>query len=266
MNRAWRPSRRTVVYAAVAVASALLADALLVEPQRLEVRRAQITVGVHAPLTIAHLSDLHTHAYGGLERRLTEAVRAAHPDVIVVTGDVVDDGALEPARETFEHLEAPLGVWVVRGNWENWRPPPGERAFYESVGAHLLVNEGALVRDDVWIAGTDDPMSGAASFDAALRDAPRGTTKIALFHSPEAFDRVATRFDVAFAGHTHGGQIRLPFAGPLWLPRGSGRFVDGWYESGKARMFVSRGVGTSILPLRFNCAPEIAIVTLATGP
>jgi predicted MPP superfamily phosphohydrolase len=84
--------------------------------------------------------------------------------------------------------------------------------------------------------------------------------KIALFHSPEYFDQIAPTIDLAFAGHTHGGQVNAPLAGALWLPPGSGRFVEGWYSSANAKLYVSRGVGTSIAPLRFLCRPEIAVV------
>jgi predicted MPP superfamily phosphohydrolase len=79
---------------------------------------------------------------------------------------------------------------------------------------------------------------------------------------PEFFDSLASRIDLAFAGHTHGGQVRVPGFGPLWLPAGSGRFVAAWYTAANARMYVSRGVGTSILAARFACAPEVALVTL----
>jgi predicted MPP superfamily phosphohydrolase len=248
--------------AVLALFTAILVDATLIEPFAIEARHDSLALAVRAPLTIAHLSDLHTHGYGRRERRVVDLLAQSHPDLIVVTGDVVDEGSLAPARELFTHLSAPLGVWVVRGNWENWNRPPNERAFYESVGAKFLVNEGRAAREDVWIAGLDDPMSGAANLDPALRDVPPGALKIALFHSPEIFDGVAPRIDLAFAGHTHGGQVRAPFLGPLWLPAGSGRFVDGWYEAAAVRMFVSRGVGMSILPIRFLCRPEVEFVAI----
>jgi uncharacterized protein len=249
--------------AALALAAAVAIDAVLLEPFALEVTRHQIRAPLEAPITIAHLTDLHTQGLGRRERRLLELLDAEKPDLIVVTGDTVDGGDLEPARELMKALRAPLGVWVVRGNWENWRPTQQEEsAFYASVGARFLVNEGSLARRDVWIAGLDDPMSGYANPAAALAGAPSGVFTLGLVHSPEAF-AAGTGLDLTLAGHTHGGQVRLPLVGPLWLPPGSGRFVEGWYDDGGARMYVSRGIGTSILPVRFFCPPELALITVA---
>jgi hypothetical protein len=254
--------RARVIKAALLAVGAFVALDSLVEPYAVELTSHAITARVSRPLTIVHLSDLHTSGYGLRERRIVELVGQARPDLIVVTGDVVDSGMLEPAREVLGMLHAPLGVFVVRGNWENWKRPTGEREFYASLGITLLVNEGRLVRPDVWLAGLDDPMSGFADLPAAQRGAPAGVLRIAIFHSPGFFDDASRGMDLAFAGHTHGGQVRLPLGGPLWVPPGSGRFVDGWYASGDARMLVSRGAGTSILPVRFFCPPEIARVDI----
>lgn len=268
--------RRRVAAGVVGIAVLIGADSLLVEPYWLEVSRHEATAPVGAPLVVAHLSDIHTHGFGARERRVVEILDRERPDVIVVTGDIVDEGDLEPARALFANLRAPLGVWAVRGNWENWRPPPNDRARLESFGARLLLNEGTLLRSDVWLFGLDDPMSGSARIDEALQDAPADSAKIALFHSPEIFDAVAPRIDLAFAGHTHGGQVRLPLVGSVWTPPGSGRYVDGWYTRAAsaasaasaagatpaARMFVSRGIGTSVLPVRLLCRPEVAIITI----
>lgn len=252
--------RRLTYAVLLAAAVFLVLDGLVVEPYDLRLSRHSIAARVDSPLLLVHLSDLHTHGFGSRERQLVDLVDRSHPDVIVVTGDVVDGGNLEPARELLGRLRAPLGVLVVRGNWENWKPPPNEAAFYASVGATLLVNEGRLLRPDIWIAGLDDPMSGAANLTAAQAGAPPGALRLVLFHSPEYFDGAAAKIDLAFAGHTHGGQVRLPFVGPVWMPPGSGRFVEGWYANGSARMLVSRGAGTSILPIRLFCPPEVALV------
>ena len=257
--------RRAVSAVLLALGVFLGLDGLIVEPYALELTSHAITARVDAPLRLVHLSDLHTSGFGRRERRLVELVDDARPDVIVVTGVVVDGGDLEPAREVLRRLHAPLGVFVVRGNWENWKRPPGEAAFYTSVGATLLVNEGRLLRPDIWIAGLDDPMSGFANLTTAQRGAPDGALRLVLFHSPEYFDGAASNIDLAFAGHTHGGQIRVPFIGPLWKPPGSGRFLEGWYTASSARMLVSRGAGTSILPIRLFCPPEIARVDIRPG-
>ena len=256
-------ARRRIVASVLALlALGVGLDAFVVEPNAVVLTTHAIQAQVEAPLTVVHLSDLHTTGLGRRERVVLALVAGSRPDVIIVTGDVVDTGDLEPARAFFAELHAPLGVFVVRGNWENWRPTAGEAAFYGSVNATLLVNEGRLVRHDVWIGGVDDPLSGHADFAAARVGAPPHALPIFLLHAPAAFDDFARDGDLVFAGHTHGGQVRLPLLGAAWTPPGSGRFLDGWYAKGSARMLVSRGIGTSILPVRLLCAPEVARITI----
>ena len=86
-----------------------------------------------------------------------------------------------------------------------------EHSFYANAGVHLLLNSGTLLRNDVWLAGVDDPYTGKASLEGALTGAPPGIYTILLFHSPAYFDRVAGNVDLCLAGHTHGGQVRPPF-------------------------------------------------------
>jgi predicted MPP superfamily phosphohydrolase len=241
-------------------------DAFVVEPRWLRVARHEITAKVPRPLLVAHVSDLHTHGLGAIERSTLDTIDAEKPDLVVVTGDVVDDGALEHARPFFERLHPPLGTFVVSGNWESWKPThPDQRGFYDSVGAHYLLNEAREVVPGVWIAGIDDALAGAPDPRRALAMIPSGALRIALFHSPVAFDELAPSIDLAFAGHTHGGQVRIPIFGPVWLPPGSGRYLEGWYPQGGARMHVSRGIGESVLPVRFWCRPELAFVRVVPG-
>ena len=273
MNSKPSPSPRRHFHVAAAFA-ALVVLALLyawaIEPYWIEVTHHTVRVpsGVEfgAPLKIAHLSDLHTAGLRRRERKLLELLALEKPDLIVITGDTLAGaGTYRETRELLSQLRAPLGIYVVRGNWENWVPPGNEREHYRLAGAQVLVNEGAAPRPDVWLAGVDDPGSGVPNLDAALNGAPASALRIALFHSPEYFDSIASRVHLAFAGHTHGGQVRFPPLPPLWMPNGSGRFVAGWYEKDDARMYVSRGVGTSIMPLRFACRPEVAIIAVTSG-
>jgi predicted MPP superfamily phosphohydrolase len=234
-----------------------------IEPYRIEVTRFDIQGPVATPLKIAHLSDLHTRGIGRRERKLLEVLDAEKPDVIVITGDSVPRrNHYEGPKEVYTRLHAPLGVWVVRGNWENESPLHHERAFYQDAGVHLLLNENAQIRPDVSLIGFDDPYTGVAKLDEAMAGVPADAYKIALFHSPAFFDRIAGHVNLCLAGHTHGGQVLLPLIHPFWLPGGSGRYLAGWYQQDGTEIYVSRGLGWSVLPVRFLARPEITFVTV----
>jgi predicted MPP superfamily phosphohydrolase len=255
--------RGLLVFALLIGALALLIDAWAIEPFRLEVTHHEIAAPITAPLTIAHLSDLHTKGLGRHEETLLAALETEKPDLIVISGDTVTNGRHpEVTAEVLSRLHAPLGVWLVLGNWEHWHPARKPEKFYAAAGVSLLINQSAQVRDDVWIAGFDDAMIGKPDLEAGLTGIPAGAFVIGLFHAPAFFDIAAPRVPLSFAGHTHGGQIRIPFLPPFWLPRGSGGYMHGWYEHGASRMYVSRGIGTSVVPFRFNCEPELAIIRL----
>ena len=243
-------------------------DGFFIEPYWIEVTHYQVAAPLATPLKIAHLSDLHTQGVGRREQRLLALLDAEQPDLIVITGDTVASGHggnYAKVRQLLSRLHAPLGVWLVRGNWEIVRPVRNERAYYASLGVNFLLNEARPAREDVWLAGFDDASSGTPNRDAALKSVTPSAYTIALFHSPAYFEQMAGHCPLALAGHTHGGQVRLPLMPVLWLPRGSGRFLSGWYKQNGSRMYVSRGVGTSALAVRFLCRPELVILTLG-GP
>ena len=263
-----RPPLFLRIFAAIVLLAGCYA--LFIEPYWIQVTYSDMHGDVTAPLKIAHLSDLHIVGMGRRERRLLEILDQEKPDVIVMTGDSIGQwvgayghsGDYSKAKKLYQYLHAPLGVWFVRGNWENAKPVPNEQAFYQSAGVHLLVNSGAALRPDVWIAGLDDPRSGIPNVASALAGAPANAYTILLFHSPAYFGHVEGRVKLCLTGHTHGGQVRLPFVQPFWLPGGSWPYVEGWYEGKGSKMYVSRGLGTSILPIRFLCRPEVSFVTI----
>jgi hypothetical protein len=261
------PRRSAAIWIIGLVLLGLAVDAVLIEPYRIEVTHSVVHGAVGQPLKIAQLTDLHTHGLGRRERHMISILAAEHPDVIVVTGDSLAGygGDYEEVAEVYKQLHAPLGVWFVRGNWETdhqIRPLRREREFYESTGVHLLLNANTQLRPGVWLVGFDDPTTGTARPDLALAGIPADAYKIALFHSPAYFNKIASRVNLALAGHTHGGQVHIPFVRPFWLPEGSGRYLAGWYDDGGSKMYVNRGVGMSILPIRFLCRPEVAIVAV----
>jgi hypothetical protein len=159
---------------------------------------------------------------------------------------------------------APLGRWAVMGNWEYWGGAP--RGVWEPVltrhGIELLHDRVVSV-GDIELMGTDDLLAGDPDLDAIFATVRRDRPAVLLTHSPGIFPRLAKPpVNVVLAGHTHGGQVRIPFLGPFFLPRGSGAYPWGWYEMDGTWMFVSRGLGWSVAPVRWRALPEIARVRL----
>jgi uncharacterized protein len=262
--------RRIILIVLAIALLAVLADGLFIEPFRIEVTRSYIQAPLARPLKIAHLTDLHTSGLGRRERLLLELLDVEQPDVIIITGDSLTRGfSYARTRPLLSRLHAPLGIWMVRGNWENAalirnERTFNERAFYSQLGIHFLLNEAAPIRPDVWLAGLDDPSTGTPNLDASLRKVPPDVYVILAFHAPGFFDQAAGRVPLALAGHTHGGQVHIPFVPVFWKPHDSGRYLEGWYTEGGSKMYVSRGIGTSTLPIRFLCRPELTIIT--AGP
>lgn len=251
-----------VILVALAIAAGI--DAWLVEPYRVQVTHYDLQGNVASPLKIADLSDVHTHGIGRNEKRTFEVLAEEKPDLIVVTGDCLGNtaGDYRPCENFYRQLHAPLGVWVVRGNWENDFPMHHERAFYAKSDVHLLVNQSGMPRPDFALIGLDDPSSGNPRLVRAMAGVPATAYKIALFHAPGFFGHIAGKVNLCIAGHTHGGQVMLPFVHPFWLPKDCKGFVSGWYEEDRTKMYVNRGLGMSDLPIRFDCRPEITIFTI----
>lgn len=257
--RKWR-----LVFGVVAVLVAALAVyASWIEPYWIEVTHHHIAAPLKSRIKIAHLTDIHTYGLGRRERKLLKVLDTEQPDVIVITGDSINTTSDYPGlREVLTRLHAPLGVWVVRGNHEDWWPVDHEEEFYKSAGVRLLVNSSAEVRDGIWFIGIDDFYAGSPDLKKAFAGVPESAYKVALFHSPIYFEKEAGLSDLVLAGHSHGGQVRFPFIGAPYSPPFCGKFIEGWFELRGTKMYVSRGIGTSILDVRFLCRPEIAIITV----
>jgi predicted MPP superfamily phosphohydrolase len=160
-------------------------------------------------------------------------------------------------------MRAPLGLWATLGNWDYGNPVADWAEFLGAHGVRLLRNESAPLADRVWLAGLDSALVGWPDLDAALSNVPAGAFVVSLIHCPVLFEDIARRVPLALAGHTHGGQVRVPGLPPPYMPRGCWPYVSGWYEREGARMYVSRGIGCPSLPVRIACPPELAIFDLA---
>ena len=230
--------------------------------------------GLHADLDglqILQLSDIHAGSLMSEERmsRIARAAAALDPDVVVLTGDLIDVSprAAGPFARAFGQLRGKLGTFSILGNHDYFAGAREvERAVRDS-GGTLLRNSGARIergRGSLFLGGVDDPSHGALGADPvrALRAAAPGEPRIVLAHRPSLFWHCAgVGAQLVLSGHTHGGQIALS---PRWsLARLLGPFTMGLYQRDGAHLFVHRGMGTvGPAPLRLGSPPEIALLTL----
>ena len=227
--------------------------------------------GLSHSVRVLHLTDIHIRKVSPWLNQLCEEVSKEQPDLVVITGDVVTKGWTEKAvRQFFGALPpARLGCFAVMGNWEHWSGAHLERwrTICADFGIELLQNRW-VQRDELFIAGTDDWLSGKPDLNRALKDIPEGSPVLLLTHSPGFFDEISARnVSLTLSGHSHGGQVCIPLLGSLWVPAGTSNHVAGWYHQQESHLFVSRGIGWSIAPLRLWCSPEIPVIDLCPpGP
>lgn len=221
--------------------------------------------GISKPLHLLQITDVHISSKSSWLEQLCEHLRGLKPDLLFLTGDIVTRGWTEEAVAYFlDSLPAAsLGRYAILGNWEHWTDATPERwgPILEKYGVQLLVND---IEDfgDFVVMGTDDHLAGNWQLDELCAQLPELPT-IALTHSPGAFNQISTfPIELTLAGHAHGGQIRLPYIGPIWTPKGSDGYVSGWYKKNGRSLFVSRGIGWSVAPVRWMCPPEICSIFL----
>lgn len=275
-STAERGPRRLFLAGTGAVVVGALLDAFLLEPNWLDVTRHEVPVA-RLPrhldgYTVAHITDAHLSGLGRVETAILDTLRSENVQLVVLSGDIVDSqSSLGLLREFGAPLKRP-GTDVVAslGNWEHWADISVSelRRAYADIGAKLQVNEGETFAGGVSVFATDDATAGSPTLAALEQTEARAHVQILVSHSPAFLDRAALRghvFDLALAGHTHGGQLRLGPRGIPFRPAGSGRFTAGWYQTEAGRAYVSRGTGTSIVPARFTCRPELALFRLCQG-
>lgn len=270
-----RVGRLVLVAGAATLAVGLYAS--LIEPDWIEVVRSVEYLPMLRPgapdLTLVHLSDIHIGSIGRRERRAIEIVNATQPDLIVISGDLVRSGARAADLEAFlVALRARRGKFLVWGNHDHWDDLPrtwGPETVRRA-GFTLLRNSNQRIvyaGGRIVIAGLDDSITGHDSLRLAMARVSRRDACILLAHSPDIVRSLGNwDIDLVLAGHTHGGQVRLPVLGALWVPHGTTDHMDGWFDVDPGvRLHVSRGLGWSWLPLRFLCRPAIDVITLRSG-
>lgn len=223
-----------------------------------------------APLTFAHITDLHLREWGPEHELLIETINGRDVDFVFLTGDLVTvrPASARCAGRLMGKLRSRHGLFASRGNWEVAFGPPLHRltSQVQEWGATLLTNESLTLATDagrVRVCGVDDLSRGWPDFSAALdATGERADLTVLLSHCPLAATLLPPGHgvDLILSGHTHGGQIRIPFLWRSLLPACHGDFSDGLYELDALRLYVNRGFGSvGIVPLRFNCPAEVAI-------
>jgi predicted MPP superfamily phosphohydrolase len=261
-------------------AAAALAYTRVVEPHWVDVETISLRLPGLAPRLagkrIVQLSDLHLCEFFSAERLMSimPTVNQLRPDWVILTGDYVGDqssaaqGLVEPLRR----IEAP--IYASLGNHDYWSHVQTVTAMLEEGNARVLRNTATPLDDGLWLAGVDDLWSGRPDLKQTLDEIPTDVTTLLLAHEPDFFDTVVQQqapVAAQFSGHSHGGQVRLPLLkrgvdglhsyAPI-LPRYGQRYPIGLRQVGVRQVYTSRGLGLWPMPFRFNCRPEITLITL----
>jgi uncharacterized protein len=274
--------RKFIRVAVTAGVAALAADTTLIEPNHPRIVRQEIALQRWPDrlegFTIALLSDFHYDPYFSVHplRASIDIINDLHPALIVLTGDFVSvpyfgnrakaASAAEPCAQLLRQMKAPYGLWAVMGNHDALTDSHRIADSLGSVGIQVLDNRSVPIEGNgarFWLSGVDDVLEGNADVDAAVHSIPANESVILLAHEPDYADYVARYpVDLQLSGHSHGGQVRVPFVGPLWLPDLGKRYVWGLYKSGRLTLYTNPGLGTVGAPVRMNCPPEITFLTV----
>lgn len=234
-------------------------------------------------MKIVQLSDIHLDEFTEpfLLRHSIEQINRIAPDVVLLTGDFVTY-ELTPRRlslrsawqcaEMLSQLKCPQR-YAILGNHDVWLSSDEVTRALVAHGIPVLTNAYAPLERNggrIWLAGVDDPVCGEPDPDKAIpvsiRNIPNEPV-VLMCHAPDYADHLAASpaghaVGLMLSGHTHGGQVRLPFVGALDLPPGGQKYVKGWFRVGQMQLYVNRGIGTVGVPFRFDCPPEISVMTL----
>ena len=270
LSRARRWLRRGVL-ALAAVGVVCLAHAYFIEPYWLgtthvTLRSDKLPAGA-APIRIVHISDLHCDATVKLEEELVDAIAAAKPDLIAFTGDAINHrDAREMFRKCMTRLAGIAPTFAVKGNWDVWLVPTA--GLFDGMGVLELDGGGVELQirgTTVWVAGASVGHGAPEKIAAALDAASPGALKVLLHHWPQEIYLASEHgADLYLCGHTHGGQVALPFYGAIiTLSKFGKRFEAGLYHEGDTALYVSRGIGMEggmVTRMRFCARPEMTII------
>jgi predicted MPP superfamily phosphohydrolase len=276
----WKKRIRIGVVAILLVLASLAFWVFLIEPNRLVVHSETIRLDNWprelSGLRIAIISDIHTGAPFINDKKLKDIVEmtnALNPDLIVLLGDYMSPNSwhshrVEPVvtAAALKDMRAPLGIYTVLGNHDWWYSGERVRRAFEANSISVLDDEVAEIKwhdKSFWLVGLADLWTRPQHIYETIARVPNGSTIIALTHNPDIFPRLPQSVPLLLAGHTHGGQVNFPLFGTPIVPSRFGpKYTAGHLFEDGHHLFVTTGIGTSILPVRFRVRPEIVILTI----
>ena len=217
---------------------------------------------------IVQLSDLHHSPFTSLEF-INETIKIANdlaPDIFFLTGDFVshDTEYIAPVADALSHLKSEFGSFACLGNHDHWTDAELVTDLLRGEGITVLVNGGFRFEArgaSFWLCGVDDLTLVKTDIKAALKGSREDEMKVLLAHNPKILYRAARRgVDLMFSGHTHGGQVKLRDDEDKLLP--TRRLSSGLYRRKNTQVYITRGIGTVVVPLRYHCPPEITLIEL----
>ncbi len=269
---------RRTFYGALAAAAASYGYGRSMERRIITTERVTVTLPRLPPalagLSIAQLSDLHLHPYTEPQTiaKAVAATNALEPDLILLTGDFITDKGSDAQElgELLRPLKSRHGVFGSMGNHDCWYQPWLIRQHLTSSGVQMLENAGTELRingEKLWLGGLDSVWAGQPDLTKTLPKSHDITT-LMMVHEPDYADVVAQakRPLLQLSGHSHGGQVRVPFAGAVVTVPWAKKYIRSLYRVGDVTLYVNSGIGCTSHPVRFACPPEVTLLTLQPEP
>ena len=240
-----------------------------IEPNKLEITNYTTQDKELSGVKIVFASDFHIKPYGQKRlEKIVEIINKQNPDVVVSAGDFVcghtEHSTMHPQKiaEGLAKVKSKYGFYTTLGNHDGWYDKVYVEELLEAKGINVLNNENVKLQinnREIYIAGVEDMMTAFPNIDDALKGTKSPT--ILLTHTPDIFPDVPKNVNLTLAGHTHGGQVRIPIIGPIFTASNYGnKYAIGFIEENGKKLITTRGIGVSILPFRFNCPPEIVVI------
>jgi uncharacterized protein len=279
----WNQRRRVAPYGgsnrpdtplrSLALSLTHVARAALTEPYMLSIEHKRIQLNrlpqAFDGFRVVQLSDIHHGPFSNREQieRAVNTANGLKPDIIALTGDYISKERhyAAPCAEMLGRLQARHGVYAVLGNHDHWTDAALITDLFRAEGITVLINEGMRFEQNgaaFWLAGVDDTMVGLEDLSLALAGARHDEMKLLLAHNPVILRRAArASVDLVLSGHTHGGQVAIRGERSA-SGRVRRRLLKGLGRQGNTQIYVNRGLGTVVLPVRYGCPPEISLLEL----